>query len=187
MLQTLDCQLFTLINGAHTPFWDGVMVFVSRRESWIPAYILLTGWLIWHFRRRAWLLLPLAFAAVGAADSVSSRFFKPWLGRLRPCHEPALARTLHLVTEVGCGGTYGFVSSHAANTAALATLLSLVLPARFRTFKGGLIAWAALTGYSRIYLGAHYPGDVLAGWALGAALGAGAAWLYERGVRQWAL
>lgn len=174
----LDRALFRLINTTHSPFWDGVLVFVSRRESWFSAYILLILGLIQLYRRRAVLLIPLIGATVGLADAISSQAFKPFTRRLRPCHEPALSATLRLVDGYGCGGQFGFMSSHAANTLALAVFLGLTLPRRFRWFKWVLGAWVLLTGYSRVYLGAHYPGDVVAGWALGALLGWGGARLF---------
>ena len=179
-LQALDQRLLLALNHAHTPALDAVMVFVSNRTVWFPAYALLTGWLIWHFRRRAVLLLPLLIAAVALADSITSRLFKPFFGRLRPCHAPELAGLLHLPD--GCGGQFGFLSSHAANSVALAVFLALVLPgSRFRGLKIGVALWAMLLSYSRIYLGAHYPSDVLGGALVGALLAWGAAQLFRRG------
>jgi len=179
-LQALDQRLLLALNHAHTPALDAVMVFVSNRTVWFPAYALLTGWLIWHFRRRAVLLLPLLIAAVALADSITSRLFKPFFGRLRPCHAPELAGLLHLPD--GCGGQFGFLSSHTANSVALAIFLALVLPgSRFRGLKIGVALWAMLLSYSRIYLGAHYPSDVLGGALVGALLAWGAAQLFRRG------
>ena len=179
-LQAFDQRLLLALNHAHTPALDAVMVFVSNRTVWFPAYALLTGWLIWHFRRRAVLLLPLLIAAVALADSITSRLFKPFFGRLRPCHAPELAGLLHLPD--GCGGQFGFLSSHTANSVALAVFLALVLPgSRFRGLKIGVALWAMLLSYSRIYLGAHYPSDVLGGALVGALLAWGAAQLFRRG------
>ena len=179
-LQALDQRLLLALNHAHTPALDAVMVFVSNRTVWFPAYALLTGWLIWHFRRRAVLLLPLLIAAVALADSITSRLFKPFFWRLRPCHAPELAGLLHLPD--GCGGQFGFLSSHTANSVALAVFLALVLPGnRFRGLKIGVALWAMLLSYSRIYLGAHYPSDVLGGALVGALLAWGAAQLFRRG------
>ena len=178
-LQALDRQLLLAVNRAHTPVLDAVMLFASNRLVWFPAYALLIGWLIYHFRRRAMLLLPLVLAAVGFADSITSRLFKPYFARLRPCHDDTLAPVLHLPD--GCGGQFGFLSSHAANSVALAVFLALVLPAgRFRGLKIGVMLWASLLSYSRIYLGAHYPADVLGGAAVGALLGGAAASIFNK-------
>jgi undecaprenyl-diphosphatase len=178
-LQALDRQLLLAINRAHTPVMDAIMVFASNRTVWFPAYALLIGWLIYYFRQRALLVLPLIIVAVALADSITSRLFKPLFARLRPCHDLQLARLLHLPD--GCGGQFGFLSSHAANSVALAVFLALALPARrFRALKWLVILWATLLSYSRMYLGAHYPADVLGGAAVGGLLGWGAATLFVR-------
>ena len=177
-LQNLDRQLLLAINRACSPALDAVMVFVSNRTVWFPAYALLIGWLIYYFRRRALLLLPLVIGAVALADSISSRLFKPYFGRLRPCHDADVSALLHLPD--GCGGQFGFLSSHAANSFALAVFLLIALPAgRLRGLKIGVFGWAALLSYSRVYLGAHYPSDVLGGAMVGALLGWGAAAIFN--------
>lgn len=177
-LQTLDQQLLLAINRAHTPALDAVMIFASNRLVWFPAYALLIGGLIYLFRRRAVLLLPLLITAVALADSITSRLFKPYFGRPRPCHDARVFPLLHLPD--GCGGQFGFLSSHAANSIALAVFLALVLPAgRLRWAKIAAFLWAGLLSYSRIYLGAHYPSDVLGGAIIGGLLGWGAALIYQ--------
>ncbi|MBF9238902.1 phosphatase PAP2 family protein [Hymenobacter sp. BT683] len=173
-IKALDIQLLLAVNRAQNPFLDAVMGFASERTAWIPAYALLIGFLIYLFRRQALLLLPLVIGAVGLADIITSRLFKPFFARLRPCHDPQLNGLLHLPN--GCGGQFGFLSSHAANSFALAVFLAVVLaPGRFRALKIAAFLWALLMSYSRMYLGAHYPTDVLGGAALGSLLGWGAA------------
>jgi undecaprenyl-diphosphatase len=185
-IQSLDRHLVLAINHAHTPALDSAMIFASNRYAWVPAYALLITVLIDLFRRRALVLLPLVMAAVGLADSITSRLFKPFFARLRPCHDAKLASLLHLPD--GCGGQFGFLSSHAANSMALAVFLLLVLPTgRFRATKVLAFVWAVLLSYSRMYLGAHYPSDVLGGAAIGALLGWGAAALYHQLVERWKL
>ncbi|MGI4733817.1 MAG: phosphatase PAP2 family protein [Janthinobacterium lividum] len=178
-LTDLDHWLLLAINRAHTPGLDTLMRYASDRYEWVPFYALLILWLFDILRGHAWrLLLPL-IGAVALADSITSRLFKPFFGRLRPCHAPGLLYKLHLPD--GCGGQFGFLSSHAANSFALAVCLLLVLPAgRYRALKIGLFGWAGLLSYSRIYLAAHYPSDVLGGALIGAALGVGAAWVFRR-------
>lgn len=178
-LRALDHRLLLAINHAHTPALDAVMKLASNRLVWFPFYGLLIIWLIYHFRHRAKVLLPLLIGAVALADSISSRLFKPFFGRLRPCHTTDLASQLNLPD--GCGGQFGFLSSHAANSFALAVFLLLALPAgRFRELKIGVFFWAGLLSYSRIYLAAHYPGDVLGGALVGTLLGWGTATLFRR-------
>ena len=177
----LDRQLLLAVNRAHSAALDAVMVFASNRLVWFPAYAVLIIWLIYHFRQRTLLLLPLVIAAVGLADSITSRLFKPFFGRPRPCHDAVLGHLLRLPD--GCGGQFGFLSSHAANSMALAIFLALVLPrGRFRALKLGAFAWFLLLSYSRMYLGAHYPTDVLGGAAVGALMG----WLAATAYRRWA-
>ena len=177
-VKALDQQLLLAINRAHTPTLDVLMTYASNRLVWFPAYALLLGWLIYWFRRRAWLLVPLLLATVGLADSITSRLFKPFFARPRPCHDGLLTSLLHLPD--GCGGQFGFLSSHAANAVALTVFLALVLPpGRFRPLKWGVAAWALLLSYSRVYLAAHYPTDVLGGALVGALLAWAAATLFQ--------
>ena len=179
-VKALDQQLLLIINHAHTPAIDALMVFASNRLVWFPAYAVLLAWLIYFFRRHAWVLLPLLFATVGLADSITSRIFKPFFARPRPCHDGLLNGLLHLPD--GCGGQFGFLSSHAANSVALTLFVALVLPAgRFRMLKWSLVVWAFLLSYSRVYLAAHYPSDVLGGGLIGALL----AWLAAALFQHW--
>ena len=160
------------------------MVFASNRLVWFPVYAVLIGWLVYHFRQRALLLLPLVIGAVGLADSITSRLFKPFFGRPRPCHDGRLVGLLHLPD--GCGGMFGFLSSHAANSVALAVFLAVALPTgRFRGLKVGVFLWALLLSYSRMYLGAHYPTDVAGGAAVGALMGWLAALAYQHWAPRW--
>lgn len=146
------------------------MVFATERNSWFPFYALLIGWLVFRYRKQAiWILLAIA-TAVAIGDQTASSVLKPLTHRLRPCHEIALQKLIHPVME--CGGPYGFASSHAANTFALATALWL-LTGRQHPWTKWLFLWATFVSYSRIYVAAHYPLDVLAG----AGIGVLAAWL----------
>ena len=183
-IKQLDRQLLLAINRAHSPFLDTIMVFASNRTVWFPVYAVLIGWLIYHFRRRTLVLLPLVITAVALADSITSRLFKPFFGRPRPCHDGRLVGLLHLPD--GCGGMFGFLSSHAANSMALAVFLAVVLPhGRFRWLKIGAFAWFLLLSYSRMYLGAHYPTDVVGGAVVGAFLGWVAAVTFQRLAPRW--
>lgn len=164
-LNALDHQLFILINDLHHPFWDKIMITASDKFFWIPFYGLLLAFLIYWFRRQTYVLLPAIALTIGAANSISSEIFKPWVARLRPCHDATLAQVINLAN--GCGGTYGFMSSHAANSFGLAVLMMMVLEKKYNWLKALLLVWAAVVSYSRIYLGAHFPGDVIAGAFLG--------------------
>jgi len=182
-LVELDHWLLLAANNHHTPLLDKWMIFFSERFVWFPAYFVLLVVLAYFYRRRALLLLPLLGVSVGLADAISSRLFKPYFARLRPCHNPDLSATLNLVN--GCGGQFGFLSSHAANSFALVVFLWIILPKRYWVANVLLLVWAILVSYSRMYLGAHYPSDVLAGATLGSLLAWLTATLYRLGAARW--
>ncbi|UOQ77307.1 phosphatase PAP2 family protein [Hymenobacter sp. 5516J-16] len=182
-LQALDRWLLLGANSHHTPKLDAWMIFFSERLVWFPAYFVLLVVLSYLYQRRALLLLPLLGLSVALADLISSRLFKPYFARLRPCHDSALSATLNLVN--GCGGQFGFLSSHAANAFALAVFLGLLLPTRYRAVKVMLVLWAAIVSYSRMYLGAHYPSDVAAGALLGSLTAWACARAYQHLAPRW--
>ena len=164
MIQQLDTDLLLWLNGFHNLFFDNFMWNFTQSSTWIPLYISLIACLFYRFKWSAlWLLFAVGLA-VGLSDFVASSVFKPLVARLRPSHVPELQEVLHIVNEYR-GGQFGFMSSHAANSFALVTLVCLCV--RTRALSAMLVVWAALNAYSRIYLGVHYPGDVICGAALG--------------------
>lgn len=168
MLQSLleiDKELLLWINSMHSPVADSVMVFVTGKFTWIPLYAFWIGYIIYKLRIKAIAVILSIALVVTLADRISSGICKPTFERLRPCHEPELAEKLHLAN--GCGGQFGFVSSHAANSIGVAIFLSLIFGA-YTWFGGTIWLWAISVSYSRIYLAAHYPGDILGGAIVGA-------------------
>jgi len=164
-LQSLDQALFVELNSHSSPLWDTVMVLVSNKYVWFPFYLLLIAVLVYFYRRRGALLALVLAASVGLADFVSSGILKPYFGRLRPCHEEVLEASIHVIN--GCGGRFGFVSSHAANSFAIALFVAFLLKPNQWLLKSFLFFWALLISYSRVYLGVHYPGDILVGGVIG--------------------
>jgi undecaprenyl-diphosphatase len=172
-LLALDTRLFLAINGLNGEIFDKLMWWISGKYTWWPFYLAVLGILAW---KKGWQLLPMILfiaLVVALTDQTSVHLFKNVFQRLRPCHEPSLEGMVHLVNNK-CGGKYGFISSHAANVAGVALLLLDWY--RSKLFAGVMILWAFLVGYSRIYLGVHYPSDVLAGWVWGLLCG----WLVYR-------
>jgi undecaprenyl-diphosphatase len=164
-----DQELFLWLNGLHTPWLDTVMYWITYKYTWIPLYILLIALTI---RAEGWkkggFIVIAVVLAVAVADKVTSGFMKPYFLRLRPCHDPSIQIVMHHVTD--CGGMYGFASSHASTSFALAvawfSLLRRQVPQMVFLFL-----WAAVYAYSRVYVGVHYPLDILAGTLVGLLVG----------------
>jgi undecaprenyl-diphosphatase len=181
MLETLnkwDTSVFLAINGWHSNFFDTVMWLTSNTLVWIPLYIIFLYFLVRQYDRRAWIILFFTTVMIVISDQASVHLFKDVFQRLRPCHNPNLQDVVHIV-KGHCGGQYGFVSSHAFNIFALAVYLSMMLGKKLKYFTPLVILWAVIIGYSRVYLGVHYPGDVIVGAACGILLG----WLMGKLVR----
>ena len=164
-LVALDERLFLFLNGLHTTWADSIMVFCSASLTWLPLYLML-AYLVYRegkFCRLVWYLLCVGLVVL-MADRISVLCFKEVFQRPRPCHNPAFDGMVHL-PRGHCGGAYGFVSSHAANIFGIAVLSIFFIRRKWLTAL--LLCWAVVVGYSRIYLGVHYPGDVICGAILG--------------------
>jgi len=173
----IDTEILLAINGWHAPWADTLMWIISAKETWIPLYVLLIGLLVWRYRKPAptpvkWLqkvpacmvMILMIVLAVGAADFIASGILKDWVARPRPTRVPELEGVLHLVNGYK-SGQYGFASSHAANTMACGLLFSMIWRNKIAT--AGLMLWVALNCYSRMYLGVHYPTDIIGGLLIG--------------------
>ncbi|MEG1904733.1 MAG: phosphatase PAP2 family protein [Bacteroidales bacterium] len=165
----IDKSLLLFLNGNGTPYWDDLMWIYTGRWIWVPVAL---GFIWYFFRKGGWreaiMILLSITLLITLCDQISSSFFKPFFERLRPSHQEELQPFLSIVNGYR-GGRFGFISSHAANSIGFATFTALVI--RRSVYSVSIFLWALLTCYSRIYLGVHFPGDILAGSLLGVVIG----------------
>lgn len=164
----LDTQLFLFLNGIHNPFWDQIMWYISATTTWIPLYALVLFFIFKEYKWKGFIPLIFLILVIVLADKISVYGFKNVFERLRPSHNPDIAQMVHIVNNYR-GGNFGFVSSHAANTFAFAAFTALFF--KNQKFAYFIYLWAVIVSYSRIYLGVHYPGDILGGAVLGWLIG----------------
>ncbi|MBR5631549.1 MAG: phosphatase PAP2 family protein [Bacteroidales bacterium] len=169
-LSTIDSDLFLFLNGLHADWMDGVMVLITQMWVWLPLYLLLIYWTVKQYGKRCWWIFLAVALVVLCSDQLSAHVCKPLFQRLRPCYNADLQGLIHLPKGMA-GGQYGFVSSHAANTFAIAAFLTAALRKNYKWMGIALYLWAFISSYSRIYIGYHYPGDILCGAVLGILVG----------------
>lgn len=164
----LDQTIFLLLNGLHAGFLDPLFFWGTKTLVWTPLYIFLLYLVIRKFGwKTLWVLLVVALM-ITVSDQLSN-LFKDWVSRPRPSHEPTLSGVHHVNGYKG--GAFGFYSAHASSNMAIAIFMIVVLRRPFRYFSAMMLFYALFMSYTRIYLGVHYPGDILAGWIMGGTLG----------------
>ena len=164
-LINLDKELFFFLNGLHTDALDPIMYWISDKLVWIPLYAAIIYLIIKHYKKRAVLWILGIILAIAASDQLLSGVMKPFFERYRPSRDPELEGLVHLVNGY-TGGRYGFASSHAGNVFALATFMFMLFRNEYKWISW-LFLWAAIVSYSRVYLGVHYPGDIITGAIIG--------------------
>lgn len=161
----LDQELFLFLNGLHADWLDPIMWWLSDKLIWAPLYLFILFLIIRKYQWKSVGILLSVAILIAASDQLSV-LLKNTIERARPTHTEDLKGLIHTLNNY-FGGPYGFVSSHASNSFALATFTSLFLSPFYKYYRISAFVWAALVSYSRIYLGVHFPGDILGGAILG--------------------
>jgi undecaprenyl-diphosphatase len=167
-LVQLDTELFVYLNGLGTKSWDAFWMFYTTKFNWIPFYALLLFLMYKRINSIKVFLFTLIVIVlmVTFTDQITNLFKKVLVMRLRPCYNPEIEDITRLVKR-SCGGKYGYFSGHASNSMAVAVFTSLMLRSKYKYIPYILVVWAIGMAYSRIYVGVHYPLDVLSGMLFG--------------------
>ena len=170
-LVQFDIDLFLYLNNLGTESWDGFWMFYTTKFNWIPFYAILAYLMYKRLNTKMFILTLLVIALmITFTDQITNVFKKVLVMRLRPCHNEDIQGMFRLVKEY-CGGRYGYFSGHASNSMAIAVFTSLMLRAKYKYLPYLMVIWAVAMGYSRIYIGVHYPLDVISGMLFGAISG----------------
>jgi undecaprenyl-diphosphatase len=169
-LEQADRSVFLFLNGLHADFLDPVFYYGTRSLLWLPLYVFLLYLVVRKFGWKSVWVFLLAAVMITLSDQLSN-LVKEWVARPRPTHTDGLSG-VHIVQGY-LGGEFGFYSAHASSNMAIAIFSLILLGQPFRYFPALMLFYALFMSYTRIYLGVHYPLDILTGWMVGGFLGWG--------------
>ena len=179
-LYHIDIAVWQHINVRwHTEWLDVLMVFLRNQYTWAPLYLFLLIWMPLQYKKAGWVWIAGLIITFAIADYTSASILKPWFHRDRPCNVPELANMVRLLVPRSSGPS--LPSSHAANHFALATFMAITMHrGRIKWLWPVAFLWALAIAYAQVYVGVHYPVDVVSGGLLGIVIGALVALLYHR-------
>lgn len=164
-IQSIDEVLLSLINqDLSNGFFDNTLVFFRNKYFWVPLYVFIVVSTLLHFKKHAYIILLTAVLCFSITDSLSSKLLKPLTERERPCNNAELEK---VIVKAPCRNSFSFVSSHAANHTAIATFFFFLFYRKNNRWPSLLFLWAFLISIAQVYVGLHYPSDILAGAVLG--------------------
>ncbi len=175
-----DKQLFILVNSHwNHPWLDGLFPVWREANTWLPLYLFLILFVVLNFPSKAFSWILSAIVTFAISDQVSSSLLKPFFARLRPCNDPELAGIVRLLLP-NCGSGYSFTSSHATNHFAFGVFVFLTMGKILGRWKWAFLFWAGSVAYAQVYVGVHYPLDVLSGAIVGTLIGWATAIIYQQ-------
>jgi undecaprenyl-diphosphatase len=184
-IKDLDQQLFLLINRQWNLSWlDTLLPIWREANTWLPLYLFLILFVVINFPSKAFSWILTAIITFAISDQLSSSLLKPFFARLRPCNDPELVGMVRLLLP-NCGSGYSFTSSHATNHFAFAVFIFISMGQVLGKWKWVFLFWAGSVAYAQVYVGVHYPIDVLVGGLLGTLIGYISANLYQQRFPKW--
>lgn len=176
---TLDRHLFYFINhDLSNPFFDWLMPLLRNARFWIPLYVFIIAFCLWKYKKQGAIIIVLLALSAGIADFTSASIIKYNVKRLRPCRDPVVSSTD--IARVPCGTGYSFPSTHATDHFAMASFFALVFFRKWRWILLVAFLWAASICFAQVYVGVHFPVDVIAGMMYGILVGTLVALLFKK-------
>ena len=189
-LLQLDTELFLFFNGLHALWADRAVYLISKGWFWIPLFLFIIFWIFKIYKKRGWIVLAVFALTITLSDQTCN-LVKNSVCRYRPSHTEAIAEQIHLVEKPDgnryFGGKYGFPSAHASNTMALAFLVIFFLSKGKKWAMILAVAWSLMMAYTRLYLGVHFPIDILCGFVLGSCCALLTTFIYRKWLSEIAL